>query len=82
MVEQIPDVSNEEVDDITKIQYTKQEETIKICNQANKKLTRLSSTRIKIEELTHSSRPGIFQNFFCFKQQQKITIFIYKSSSK
>jgi len=56
LVDQIPDVSNEEVDDITKIQYTKQEETNKICNQANKKLTRLSSTRIKLEELTHSSR--------------------------
>ena len=67
MIEQIPDVSNEEVDDINKIQYTKQEETKKICNQANKKLTRLSSTRIKIEDLNKSVKTSILNKFLEIK---------------
>ena len=58
LIQQIPDVSNEEVEDISMIQYTKQDETSKICCQANKKLTRLSSTKIRIEDLGKPNKSG------------------------
>lgn len=58
MIDQVPDVSNEVVDDISMIRYTKQNETTKICHQASRKLTRLSSTKIKIEDL--SQKQGKF----------------------
>lgn len=51
-MENIPDVSNEEVDDIRQIKYTKQAETTRICTRASKKLSRLSTTRINIQEMT------------------------------
>jgi hypothetical protein len=44
LIDKIPDVSNEEVDDISAINYKNQEQTAKICTQAKKKLSRLSSS--------------------------------------
>ncbi len=48
LIEKIPDVSNEEVDDIKQIKYTKHAETNRICTRAYKKLHRISTTRINI----------------------------------
>ncbi len=45
-------MSNEEVDDIKQIIYTKQAETNRICTRASKKLSRLSTTRINIQEMS------------------------------
>lgn len=44
LVEKIPDVSNEEVDDISEIRYKNFEQTNFICSQAKKRLNRLSSS--------------------------------------
>lgn len=44
LIDKIPDVSNEEVDDIATINYKNQEQTAKICTQAKQKLSRLSSS--------------------------------------
>jgi hypothetical protein len=44
LLEKIPDVSNEEVDDICEIKYKQFDETHLICTQAKKKLNRLSSS--------------------------------------
>lgn len=49
LLEKIPDVSNEEVDHIEQIKYTKQAETNRICTRASKKLSRLSTTRIRFQ---------------------------------
>jgi hypothetical protein len=44
LLEKIPDVSNEEVDDISEIKYKNFEQTNYICSQAKKRLNRLSSS--------------------------------------
>lgn len=52
LIGKIPDVSNEEVDDIKEIKYTKQSETDRICTRAYKRLHRISTTRIHITNVS------------------------------
>lgn len=61
LLEKIPDVSNEEVDHIEQIKYTKQAETNRICTRASKKLSRLSTTRIKIQTQSPLKSAGTVQ---------------------
>jgi hypothetical protein len=56
LVEKIPDVSNEEVDDISEIKYKNFEQTNYICSQAKKRLNRLSSSPNVIRVVDNSSQ--------------------------
>jgi len=56
LLENIPDISNEEVDNIQLIKYTNYEETSRICTRASKKLSRISTTRIKIESTRNQTK--------------------------
>ena len=53
MTEKIPDVSNEEVDDINTINYTKSAETDKICAKAKRRLQIVSSSRLQVLDTTN-----------------------------
>ncbi|CAF0729709.1 unnamed protein product [Brachionus calyciflorus] len=46
LLDQIPDISNEEVDDINEITYKNKKLTEEICEEAKKKLTTLSSSSL------------------------------------
>ena len=47
MARQIPDVTSEEVDDISVIRYKNQNQTEDICNEAKNKLTSISSSSLR-----------------------------------
>ena len=49
LIDRIPDVSNEEVDDLNDINYASHAQTASICSKAKKKLTRLSSTSYGVQ---------------------------------
>lgn len=57
LLEKIPDVSSEDVDDINEIKYKNFDQTHFICSQAKKRLNRLSSSPniIRIEKLVDSA---------------------------
>ena len=47
LIDQMPDISNEDVDDLNSIRYTKQDTTQDICNMATRRLETLSSSSLK-----------------------------------
>lgn len=49
LLNQIPDVSNEEVDDINEITYRNKRNTEEICEEAKKKLSTLSSSSLRVQ---------------------------------
>lgn len=81
LLEKIPDVSNEEVDDINQIKYTKHAETSRICTRASKKLSRLSTTQIQIEPLTKTENSQLNQVNKPATKLSKIKSKIFKVSS-
>jgi hypothetical protein len=56
----IPDVSNEEVDDVNSISYKNHEQTDRICTKAKRKLNRLSSSAygVKLENINEPVNEG------------------------
>ena len=61
LIEKIPDVSNQEFDDIQAIRYKNQSQTTQICTEAKKKLSRLSSSAygVRLENVNgfHQGEP-------------------------
>lgn len=54
MLEQIPDVSGEEVDDINDITYDNKKITEEICSEAKKKLSSLSSSSLRSQNIVEN----------------------------